>query len=116
MNEDQVRKARQQLLRELPDPTEILSGSLLDRRIFHRQGCQKCRRGEGHRVWVLTVGYPGGRTRQFTVPAQQKLQVQRWLRNYRKLRAKLEASWKLNNALVCACSVANVSGACVFIC
>src|SRR6266566_2508548 len=81
MNEDQVRKARQQLLRELPDPTEILRGSLLDRRIFHRQGCQKCRRGEGHRVWVLTVGYPGGRTRQFTVPAQQKPQVQRWLRN-----------------------------------
>src|SRR5213592_4387971 len=31
MNEDQVRKARQQLLRELPDPTEILRGSLLDR-------------------------------------------------------------------------------------
>src|SRR5437762_678923 len=26
MNEDQVRKARQQLLRELPDPTEILRG------------------------------------------------------------------------------------------
>src|SRR2546422_9182377 len=46
MNEDQVRKARQQLLRELPDPTEILRGSLLDRRIFHRQGCQK--RSEEH--------------------------------------------------------------------
>src|SRR5437762_10207306 len=42
-------------------------------------------------VWVLTVGYPGGRTRQFTVPAEHKGQVQRWLRNYRKLRAKLEA-------------------------
>src|SRR6266550_6784582 len=59
MNEDQARKARKQLLRELPDPTEILRGSLLDRRIFHRRGCRKCRRGEGHRVWVLTVGYPG---------------------------------------------------------
>src|SRR6266513_6469377 len=43
MNEDQVRKARKQLLRELPDPTEILRGSLLDRRIFHRRGCRKCR-------------------------------------------------------------------------
>src|SRR2546430_5627443 len=72
MNESQVRKARKQLLGELPDLAEIVRGSLLDRRIFHRRGCLKCRRGEGHRVWVLTVGYPGGRTRQFTVPAQHK--------------------------------------------
>src|SRR5438045_5863175 len=100
MNEDQVRKARKQRLRELPDPTEILRGSLLDRRIFHRRGCRKCRRGEGHRVWVLTVGYPGGRTRQFTVPAEHKGQVQRWLRNYRKLRAKLEAICELNHELL----------------
>src|SRR2546423_11499940 len=100
MNEDQVRKARKQLLRELPDPTEIRRGSLLDRRTFHRRGCRKCRRGEGHRVWVLTVGYPGGRTRQFTVPAEHKGQVQRWLRNYRKLRAKLEAICELNHELL----------------
>ncbi len=100
MNESQARKARKQLLRELPDPTEILRGSLLDRRIFHRRGCRKCRRGEGHRVWVLTVGYPGGRTRQFTVPAEHKGQVQRWLRNYRKLRAKLEAICELNHELL----------------
>jgi len=100
MNESQVRKARKQLLGELPDLTEILRGSLLDRRIFHRRGCLKCRRGEGHRVWVLTVGYPGGRTRQFTVPAQHKGQVQRWVRNYRRLRAKLEAICELNHELL----------------
>src|SRR6266576_5861654 len=100
MNESQVRMARKQLLGELPDLAEIVRGSLLDRRIFHRRGCLKCRRGEGHRVWVLTVGYPGGRTRQFTVPAQHKGQVQRWLRNYRKLRAKLEAICELNHELL----------------
>jgi hypothetical protein len=100
MNIKQVRKAQEQLLLELPDPTEILRGSLLDRRIFHRRGCLKCHRGEGHRVWVLTVGYPGGRTRQFTIHAEQKEQVQRWLRNYRKLRAKLEAICELNHELL----------------
>jgi hypothetical protein len=100
MNEDEVRRARQQLLGELPDATEIVRGSLLNRRIFHRQGCVKCRRGEGHRIWVLTVGYPGGRTRQFTIPAKQKSQVERWLRNYRKLRAKLEAICELNHELL----------------
>src|SRR6266480_7272794 len=39
MNESQVRKARKQLLGELPDLAEIVRGSLLDRRIFHRRGC-----------------------------------------------------------------------------
>ncbi len=100
MNEDGIREARRQLLGELPDPTEIVRGSLLHRRIFHRRGCVKCRRGQGHRIWVLTVGYPGGRTRQFTIPAQQKGQVERWLRNYRKLRAKLEAICELNHELL----------------
>src|SRR2546430_16417190 len=86
MKEVQVREARQQLLNELPDPTELVRGLPLHRRIFHRRGCLKCRWGEGHRIWVLTVGYPGGRTRQFTIPAEQEGQVQRWLRNYRELR------------------------------
>jgi hypothetical protein len=46
---------------------------------------------------VLTVGYPGGRTRQFTIRPEQKGQVQQWLRNYRKLRDKLEAICELNH-------------------
>lgn len=100
MNEEQVREARERILRDLPDLTEILRGSLLDRRIFHRRGCLKCRRGQGHRVWVLTVGYPGGRTRQFTIRPEQKEQVQRWLRNYRKLREQLEAICELNHELL----------------
>src|SRR6266571_358307 len=100
MNKKQVHKARKQLLRELPDPTEILRGSLLDRRIFHRRGCLKCRRGEGHRVWVLTVGYAGGRVRQFSIRPEQKRQVEQWLENYQKLRAKLEAIRELNHTLL----------------
>jgi hypothetical protein len=97
MNKEQIRRTRQQLVRELPDPAEIVRGSLLDRRIFHRRGCLKCRRGQGHRVWVLTVGYPGGRTRQFTILPAQKAQVKQWLRNYRKLKAGLEAICELNH-------------------
>jgi hypothetical protein len=100
MKQNEIREVRQRLVLELPDPTEIVRGSLLDRQIFHRRGCLKCRRGEGHRVWVLTVGYPGGRTRQFTVRREQKTQVERWLRNYQKLRAKLEAICELNHELL----------------
>jgi hypothetical protein len=36
----------------------------LERTIRHTRGCPKCARGEGHHVFVLTVTYPGGRTRQ----------------------------------------------------
>jgi hypothetical protein len=55
MKLNELLKTRQQLARELPEAGEILRGSLLDRQIFHRQGCRKCARGEGHQVWVLTV-------------------------------------------------------------
>jgi len=100
MKRDELLKTRQQLARELPEAGEILRGSLLERKIFHRQGCLKCARGEGHRVWVLTVGYAGGRTRQLTVRREQKVQVERWLRNYQKLRAQLEAICELNQQLL----------------
>src|SRR5438445_5634197 len=85
MKREEAIKARGQLVRRLPDASEILRGSLLHRKIFHRQGCPKCRRGEGHRVWVLTVSYPGGRTRQFSIRAEQKPQVEKWLENYQQL-------------------------------
>lgn len=100
MKRSDVLKAREELVRELPNPAEIVRGSLLDRKIFHRRGCLKCSRGEGHRVWVLTVGYPGGRTRQFSIRPDQKKQVEQWVRNYKKLRAKLEAISEINHELL----------------
>ena len=100
MKRSEVLKARQRLAGRLPDPGEIVRGSLLDRKVFHRKGCLKCRRGEGHRVWVLTVGYPGGRVRQFSIRPEQKQQVQRWVQNYQKLRARLEAICELNHELL----------------
>jgi len=84
----------------LPDAAEIVRRSLLERKIFHRRGCRKCGRGEGHRVWVLSVGYAGGRVRQFSIRPEQKPQVERWVQNYQKLRAKLEAICELNHELL----------------
>lgn len=100
MKREEILKSREQLRGEMPEVEEILRGSLLDRKIFHRRGCLKCARGEGHRVWVLTVGYPGGKTRQLTVRREQKAQVERWLRNYQRLRARLEAICELNQQLL----------------
>src|ERR1019366_6490933 len=71
-----IPKARAKLAAGLPSTTQILRGSLLHRRIRHRTGCAVCARGPGHPVWVLTVSYPGGRTKQISLSAEQKTMVQ----------------------------------------
>ena len=91
---------RQKLASSLPPITEILRGSLLERTIRHKRGCPKCARGGGHPALVLTVGYPGGVTRQFSLRPEMKPQVQQWLKNYRQLKAKLEAICEVNHALL----------------
>src|ERR1700688_4698029 len=81
MKQETVIKARAKLAAALPTTTEILRGSLLHRRIRHRSGCAVCARGKGHLVWVLTVSYPGGRTKQISLSAEQKPLVQQWSNN-----------------------------------
>ena len=100
MKHTAIPKARAQLAAKLPSTTEILRGSLLHRRIRHRTGCAVCARGPGHLVWVLTVSYPGGRTKQISLAAEQIPMVQQWLRNYRKLKATLERISELNQQLL----------------
>ncbi len=100
MNQKKIVSARAKLAAALPSTTEILRGSLLHRRIRHRSGCAVCARGKGHLVWVLTVSYPGGRTKQISLSAEQKPLVQQWLRNYRKLKAALERVCELNHKLL----------------
>jgi hypothetical protein len=95
-----IPQARAKLAANIPSTTEILRGSLLHRRIRHRAGCAVCARGSGHLVWVLTVSYPGGRTKQISLSAQQQPIVQQWLRNYRKLKATLERICELNQQLL----------------
>ena len=100
MKHDKVLASRAKLAAALPSTTEILRGSLLRRRIRHRSGCGVCARGEGHLIWVLTVSYPGGRTKQISLRPQHKPLVQQWLRNYRSLKAALERICELNHHLL----------------
>src|SRR5437667_2066091 len=81
----------------LPPTTDILRGSLLQRRIRHRFGCAVCARGDGHLIFVLTVSYPGGRTKQISLRPEQKPIVEQWLRNYRKIKATLERICEINH-------------------
>ena len=100
MKQESILNARAKLAVALPSTTEILRGSLLHRRIRHRSGCAVCAKGPGHPVWVLTVSYPGGRIKQLSLSAEQKVLVQQWLRNYRKLKDTLERICELNLQLL----------------
>src|SRR6187200_2163219 len=83
-------RARRKLVGKLPITGELLRGSLLERTIRHTKDCPKCARGEGHQVFVVTVTYPRGRTRQFSVRRERVAEVRRWLNNYQELKQAIE--------------------------
>ena len=68
----------------------MLRGSLFERTVRHTSGCTICAGGGGHPLWVLTISYAGGRTRQFSLRREQVEDVRRWLGNYHKLKEALE--------------------------
>jgi uncharacterized protein DUF6788 len=102
MKQRRLIERRARLVERLPISGEIVRGALLDRVIRHRRGCAKCARGEGHPVSVLTVSYAGGKTRQFSLRAEQVDEVRRWIGNYQKLKEALEAICELNHELLVA--------------
>jgi len=97
---EQALRSRQKLVGKLPVTGELLRGSLLERTVRHTKDCAKCARGEGHRVFVLTVTYAGGRTRQFSVRRERVDEVRRWLNNYQELKEAIEAICELNHELL----------------
>lgn len=100
MIRQQTIRARDKLVSKLPVTGELLRGSLLERTVWHTKDCPKCARGEGHRVFVLTVSYGSGRTRQFSVRRERVEEVRRWIANYRDLKEKIEAICELNHELL----------------
>ena len=103
----QTIRARDKLVSKLPVTGELLRGTLLERTVRHSSGCLKCARGEGHQVFVLTVTYPGQRTRQFSVRRERVAEIRRWLSNYRKLKEAIEAVCELNHDLLRPASTAS---------
>jgi hypothetical protein len=91
---------RDKLARSIGSPVEILRGSLLQRTIRHKKGCQTCARGGGHLAWVLTINYAGGRNKQISIRPEEKEQVERWLANYHTLKDKLESICELNHVVL----------------
>jgi hypothetical protein len=100
MTRQQAIRTREKLAAQFSSAAGILRGSLLQRTIHHSTGCLKCARGEGHPLWVLTVGYPGGKTRQVSVRPQQVPQVRKAIEDYHHVKQTLEAISELNQFLL----------------
>jgi len=100
MIRERTLRARDKLVSKLPITGELLRGSLLERTVRHTKDCPKCARGEGHQVFVLTVTYPGHRTRQISVRRERVDEVRRWLSNYQQLKEAIEAICELNHDLL----------------
>src|SRR5438874_11700673 len=100
MTREQATRKRDKLAAQLSSPTGILRGSLLQRTVRHSSGCLKCARGEGHPLWVLTVGYPGGKTRQVSLRPEQVPAVRKAIEEYRDFKQTLEAISELNQFLL----------------
>ncbi len=100
MTREQAIRKREELAGQLSSAGDVLRGSLLQRTIHHSSGCQKCARGEGHPLWVLTVGYPGGKTRQVSVRPEQVPLVRKAIEDYRDCKQTLEDISELNQFLL----------------
>jgi hypothetical protein len=79
---------------------DVMRGSLFERTAHHSSGCPKCARGEGHLLWVLNVGCPGGKTRQVSLRPEQVPPVRQAVNRYREVKETLEAISELNQLLL----------------
>jgi len=100
MTREQVIRKRDRLSGSVSHLSEILRGSLFQRSVRHSSGCPKCARGESHPLWVLNVGYRGGKTRQISLRPEQVARVRNALDRYQQLKQTLETISELNQQLL----------------
>jgi len=91
-------QAARKLVAQLPHLHDLLRGSVLERHTFHPSAvsCATCASGKGHHQWVLNVNYPGAKTRQITLHADQVAQVRRQIANLDRVRQILERVCEIN--------------------
>jgi hypothetical protein len=78
----------------------VLRGSLLRREIRCGKPTCHCAGGTRHPILVLSVTFPGGRTRQVTVPAKLSSTVEAWIGNYRLWWKAIEDISEINRRLL----------------
>jgi hypothetical protein len=91
---------RSEIPKSLPPLEQVLRGSLLRREIRCGKPTCHCASGTGHPILVLSVTFPGGRTRQVTVPARLASAVETWIGNYRLWWKAIEDISEINRQLL----------------
>jgi hypothetical protein len=88
------------VLKTLPPLEEVLRGSFLEREIRCGKPNCRCAKGPGHVLLCVTASFPGGRTRQVTVPREWAKRVQRWIENYHRYWEAIEEVSAINRRLL----------------
>lgn len=100
----QLTAARQQLVRQMPDPSTILPGSLLSRMVrCNKPGCRFCEKdkGKGHGpIWILSVSLGSRQVRQIPIPRELKKEVEGSLRAFARMRKLLKQIAQVNLELL----------------
>ena len=82
----QLTASRKQLLRQIPDLSTILPGSLLSRMVrCNKPGCRFCEKGKGKGhgpIWILSVSLGNRQVRQIPMPNELKEEVEESLRAF----------------------------------
>ena len=91
---------RTKIPKTLPPLEEVLRGSFLQREIRCGKPTCRCAEGPGHPIAYVTVTFPGGRTRQVTVPRDLASTVRLWISNYRRWGQAIEEVSAINRRLL----------------
>lgn len=96
----QLEARKQAIAVALPAFTEVMRGSLFERRIKCGKSSCRCLRGQEHLSTYLGVSLKGGKTVQITVPTKLRERVEGMVRNYSEVWAALEEISEINRQLL----------------
>jgi hypothetical protein len=100
----QLTASRRQLVRQMPDLSAILPGSLLSRMVrCNKPGCRYCQKGKGNGhgpIWILSVSLGNRQVRQIPVPSELKKEVEESLRAFAQMQNVLKQIAQVNVELL----------------
>ena len=100
----QLTASRNQLLRQMPNLSTVLPGSLLSRMVrCNKPGCRFCEKGKGKGhgpIWILSVSLGNRQVRQIPIPSGMKKEVEESLRAFAQTQKLLKQIAQLNLELL----------------
>ncbi len=91
---------KQAIIASLPPFTEMVRGSIFERRIKCGKASCRCAHGQGHPTTYLSVSFKEGKTVQITVPKNLVPKVRGWVKNYSEFWSALEQISEINRQLL----------------